>query len=654
MLERPTSRVPLLVLRHARRASLSILLLLPSLEVSSAPLPLSERGEVQVVSDRIVDETTWLGYSKEISGDRIGKFVIDLSSGRLYFFDVNVYPMHIDFVFRHLMKRVRTAEDVDAFRMNYEADKDRFILGYLTHHRKVNKWTFSFWENDEIRPDAIRLVARRLKGPFFHGNELSWRPDSPEQESLISRLGDLPIITNDVLYRAAPYQVFTKGHAVGRLRIVSPDVAPESVIFNRDEIVVLQESFPDITPVAGIISTKFSSPLSHLNLRAKSWQIPYVGWKDAMSKVREYDGRWVSLHAESRSCTVRLATEKEVNEARARVNPSRSMLVPRADLTVSELRPLDKMKFSDVTAYGAKAANLGALKARVSWVRIPPGFGIPFLYYRAHLMASGADSLIESLLRDPRFASDAAWRREALRPITDRIISERLDPTVLRNVARRVNDLLGGKGVFVRSSTNAEDLEGFSGAGLYETVPNVTGDEALERAIKRIWASVWSPKAVEARIAAGIDHRTVYGGVLIQIGMKATAAGVLVTKNLFDPEDRSGYTISATRGLGLRVVNGTTVPEQVIFDISNYGTRIISRSDEPNMLVLDEEKGGVKKVATSSGAPILTRMRALKLADVVLRFTSSIPWSRRHPLDVEWLFVGDEVWIVQVRPYVGH
>ena len=64
---------------------------------------------------------------------------------------------------------------------------------------------------------------------------------------------------------------------------------------------------------------------------------------------------------------------------------------------------------------------------------------------------------------------------------------------------KRVRLKLGGKGVFVRSSTNAEDLPGFNGAGLYDTVANVRGKAALGEAVKQVWASLWNLRAVEER-----------------------------------------------------------------------------------------------------------------------------------------------------------
>ena len=48
-----------------------------------------------------------------------------------------------------------------------------------------------------------------------------------------------------------------------------------------------------------------------------------------------------------------------------------------------------------------------------------------------------------------------------------------------RTWAEQWRSRLNSKGVFVRSSSNFEDLPNFGGAGLYTTVPNVTGENAL-------------------------------------------------------------------------------------------------------------------------------------------------------------------------------
>jgi phosphoenolpyruvate synthase/pyruvate phosphate dikinase len=283
---------------------------------------------------------------------------------------------------------------------------------------------------------------------------------------------------------------------------------------------------------------------------------------------------------------------------------------------------------------------------------VPPGFGVPIHHYDAHLRAAGVDARIAALLAEPRFRRDPGYRKRALAELRAAVVAAPLDPGLARALADQAAALSGGAGagVFVRSSTNAEDLPGFNGAGLYDTVPNVVGAAALADALKQVWASVWNLRAYEEREHFAIDHRRVYGAVLVQLGIDATAAGVLVTAHPTDPSEKTTYTINAKSGLGMRVVEGKKVPESLLYDFHNRGLRILSRSDEDTMLVFDR-RGGTREVPNPHrGKPILTDARARALGGAARAITAVFPPDR--PLDLEWLFKGDELFIVQARPYV--
>ncbi|MEZ4359716.1 MAG: PEP/pyruvate-binding domain-containing protein [Kofleriaceae bacterium] len=599
----------------------------------------------------VPDEATWQAYSRTQGADQFGKFIIDVKTNDIYFIDVNLFNLHADFVLGVLLHKAWTAENIREYNRNYERDKPLFVLGYLTHHLKVDKWTFSFWEGDKIDAARIAKVRARLEDTFFIKN-LRFRPDSPAQEQVakeVARRG-IPTITNSDLYNGASYQAFNTGRAIGTLRVVPVGTPFESLTFERTDIVLLQESYPDITPVAGILATTFSTPLSHVNLRATAWKIPNAGNKKARELARGLDGKVVLFEVRDATMELRLATEAEREELRTRVIKARHVELPPADVTTQRLAMLTRMRAKDVASYGTKAANLGEIRtAALTGVNIPDGFGVPFFYYVHHLRGAGLDARVDAMLADPRFASDIAWRKTELAALRRAITDAPIDPAVLDLVYKRVRLKLGGKGVFVRSSTNAEDLPGFNGAGLYDTVPNVVGKRALGEALKTVWASLWNLRAVEERAAFGIDHRQVFSAVLVQVGVAATAAGVLVSTNLFDPSDDDGFTINAKWGLGMRVVEGQRVPEQIIFDATNDGTKILSRADDPVMLVFDEH-GGIKERKVPGGGVILTEARAKRLVAQVQAFS---PLFEEGPLDVEWVLEGETIWIVQCRPYIG-
>jgi hypothetical protein len=101
----------------------------------------------------------------------------------------------------------------------------------------------------------------------------------------------------------------------------------------------------------------------------------------------------------------------------------------------------------------------------------------------------------------------------------------------------------------------------------------------------------------------------------------------------------------------MRVVEGQKVPEQIVFDPTNDGTKIISRADDPVMLRFDEH-GGIKELPVPAGSGvILSEERAKRLSEQVEKVIGVFP--REAPLDIEWVLEGERFWIVQARPYVG-
>jgi hypothetical protein len=613
----------------------------------------AQADEARVYVKAVSDTATWDHYSRTIKSDEFGKFIIDIKSKDIYFIDVNLFKLHYDFVRTVLLDNEEyNAENVRRYNKNYDAVKPRFILGYITHHLKIDKWTFAFWEGDEIVPKDVKFVHNKLGETFFKKG-LLFRPDSPAQLKVAKKVARMGVktITNDEVYKLADYQSFNNGKAVGTLRVVVPGTPYESLLFDRNDIVLLQEAYPDISPVAGIVSTVFSTPLAHVNLRATAWGIPNAGYVKAYDEYKGLDGKVVYLDVTDTTHVLREATAQEIDDLKNKINEQRTVRLPPAVVDDPHLAMLTAIRATDVDTYGAKTANLGAIaSARLAGVNVPMGFGVPFFYYKRHMEQNGLYAAVDAVIGDEKFKTDAAWRKGQLEKLRQTILDAPMDEDVMNAIYKRVRIKLGGKGVFVRSSTNAEDLEGFNGAGLYDTVPNVRGKKNIEQAIKTVWASLWNFRAVEERSLFGIDHHQVYAGVLVQIGVNPTAAGVLITTNLYNPEDGDSYTINAKWGVGIRVVEGKKIPEQIIFDTSNDGTKIISRSDDKTMLVFDDN-GGVREVPVEHDGVILTEERAKALADVVERFVPLFP--KEYALDVEWLFEDDLVWIVQSRPYVA-
>ena len=632
------------------------------------PVPQSQR----VWQPQVNDLATWQQLSKPLRDFEFGKFVLDIKTNKIYFVDSNVFTLHADFVVDYLQKIPRTTENMRAYNQNYSTVKPQFILGYLTHYPQIKAgtqsvhnglWTFSFWEGDTITPKDIRRTYKRLQQTFKVA-PLVFRPDSSAQEKVAKQLRAYKIATinNNQIYQSQPYQAFNSGVAIGRLVIVPPTTKVENLSFNEDDIVLLQSSYPDISPVSGVITTQFSTPLSHVNLRASAWGIPNATIKNAKNALAKFDGKWVFYEVTEAGYTMREATTDELAQHAKAKTEKTKVVMPEADLSTTALLPLNQIKATDATKYGAKTANLGEMmQAKMPMsieggfgvpLNIPDGFGVPFSYYVAHIKQHKIDEKIAAILVDPKFKEDAAWRKTSLDELRQTITNAPINKEAFKKIITQWRTQLGEKGVFARSSTNAEDLKGFNGAGLYDTVPNLKDKAALEAAIKQVWASVWNLRAVEERNHFGIRHDQVYPAVLIQIAVNAAAAGVLLTTDIWGHQTGT-YTINAKWGLGMRVVEGQKVAEQILYDTSNDGTRVISRSDETTMLVVSE-KGGMSEKPVPKGEAILTEKRAKLLGAAAKRVTKI--FKNTEVLDIEWVLEikngKDVFWLVQARPYV--
>src|SRR5207302_2515955 len=267
----------------------------------------------------------------------------------------------------------------------------------------------------------------------------------------------------------------------------------DNVEIGFNEILVLDEVPVQLPPVAGIITTKPSTPLSHINLLAKGWGIPNVYIKNAQELFKQYNGWWVEFDARRDTYSIKRADLKALDEYQKRLKERLDVMKPRSDLSVTHLADLSEQRASSVVAYGAKSANLGEIiHAHLAGFAVPSGFTIPFFYYDQFLKENKLDDAIYQMLNDQKFVHDPAYRRAYLTKMRERIQQGTMNAQLRAEVLRRLHAEFPGKGVLARSPTNRDDLPNFNGAGVYSTMPNVRGAEQLREAIKLLWAALWN------------------------------------------------------------------------------------------------------------------------------------------------------------------
>lgn len=571
-------------------------------------------------------------------------FVIDRKDNNsIYYVDTKRYRFHKDFVNGTYLSLERGQE---FFQNNYLKPNRRFIMGDVAYQTPLKRWTFEFWEGDLIPAEQIKLASEIINKTFFA--PVAYKPNSNRQEEASANLGIARVLPSEIT-GAQEYMPLNIAHGLGRIHII--EKLDDHVEIGFNEILVLNEVPVSLPPVAGIITTKPSTPLSHINLLAKSWGVPNVYIKNANEIFKQYDGWWVQFDAQRDKYTIKRADNDVLREYQARLAARLDVMTPRYDLDVRRFAPLAQQRASMVTIYGAKSANLGeVMRGRVPGITVPDGFTVPLYYYDQFLKANKLDDALYEMLNDQKFVHDPAYRRQYLNQMRDKFQAAKFDDGLRREVIARWRSQLGGKGVFVRSSSNTEDLPNFNGAGLYTTVPNVKTEEQLIEAIKIVWASLWSFEAYEARERAGIDHSKAMMAVLIQEGINAESAGVIITADPFNDDNKDAIYISAKRGLGIKVVEGQKIAEQIIYHPRSQAVRVLTRSAEDSLLTFDE-KGGVKEVPITGERAVLTDELARRLARAARLIQNQVFGGK--PQDIEWAVVGGRIFIVQSRPYLS-
>lgn len=650
-----------------RRMILSLLLLFsatmyaqPSAKCAGHHLPGATRSLPRISSQTDFDKLSRVYYQGRFYALPHLMFVIDRatatangnanSNKQIYYVNSKRYSFHSEFVSANYLSLERGRE---FFKHNYLEANRRFILGTIAYQINPGKFTFEFWEGDLATDEIIREAYQAISASFFA--PIAFKPNSARQEEASAQLSDVPRLLASQINPPQNYLPINQAKAVGVLRIIDriPVQGEDEIILDRNEIVIFRESPISLTPLSGVITTQFSTPLAHVNLLTKGWGVPNAYINGAAELFKPLEGKFVYFETREDGYTLRRADTNEASEAGRKLAKRSDLLTPEADLEFKRFVELKDQRKGDAKRFGAKSANLGevtvaASKNRIAGITVPPGFAIPFFYYQQFIEENSLDEAIVEMLGNDRFNHDPVYRKQRLAEMRAKIQKGRLNAEFSRNMIEKKRTMLGEKGVFARSSTNSEDLPNFSGAGLYTSVPNLRDDQSLLEAIKTVWASLWNYEAYEARESFGINHSAVYPAVLIQEAMNADAAGVLITTNIFNREDRASVYVNAKRGLGIRVVEGRRVPEQLIFNPKTGAVRVLTRSGDDTMLSFDE-RGGVREIKIDLDRAVLTDAIVQRLARAALQIERVFGGRDQ---DIEWLIIGNRIYIVQSRPYV--
>ena len=433
-------------------------------------------------------------------------------------------------------------------------------------------WAFDLEYPDQA--DTIILqhyfdrLQRMLPPEIFA--QLHWvAQTSSQQMALASKLRSekaplaARVLTWPDLVAPGKVEGYTLGVTAGKVRKLTVGQA-DSVGLEPTDLAVLPDVPLSMPPVAGVLTAVPQTPQAHLNLLSAARGTPnaFVAGiiDDKVLDLWSKEHAWVALEVTANSVRWKQLQNSQVSTWLS-LNAPQSVSLAMANLegapaALALTGGSVALSRAWLPLIGGKAMGLMAL-ASLPGLETPPQVAvITVLGYAKHM--APLQPLIYAMLDDTEFKANklarelllegptvfagnhsgdpagmafwhewqksahsaAATQLVAAGGLTTLVREQPLDPvwwlqvdTFLKQRFRRLDH---HQALRLRSSSTAEDIDGFNGAGVYISVTGFLyadeqakkSDRALTvpRAITAVYASYWGSQAVEERILAGIDH----------------------------------------------------------------------------------------------------------------------------------------------------
>jgi hypothetical protein len=547
------------------------------------------------------------------------KFVIATNEPtRVYFADSSTYDLHYHFVTNRIAGFSNLSrEEVDR-RSQYSTNRQLYFGTVL------QPWTSLPWPlpeygiqlvgRDPIPPEKVRelfdivrsavlsppgMVASYLptfeQAPFVEANRAFFETNGIP----LRRIDDW--IQTDTCY--------SYGWALGRLVFVSATNVPAAYANGtlRPTDILLTDGVPAELPyLAGIVSLAPATPNSHVAILALSYNVPFVYIADAAMRERilSYTNREVALQL--------TGTRYDLDQSP--VGPCETLLIAldtnfdpalKAELlALKQPPPLDirgKERFGAYTSpttnltphdarfFGGKAANFGLLRRILPTNSPTPSLAISMDLWDDFMdQVRGAGTLraeISNRLSRFTYPPNIAEVKAELATIRSIIRNQtQFTGQQQQSILAALAPFATNRNIRFRSSSNVEDADYFSGAGLYDSFSGCSGDDlsgntgpsvcdpsedgprGVFRAIRRVYASFYNDNAFLERLRFNVNESEVGMGLLVHYSASddiEMANGVATVKMAVGFEGDEANLVSQVGAVSITNPDGSSSPEEV-------------------------------------------------------------------------------------------
>lgn len=323
----------------------------------------------------------------------------------------------------------------------------------------------------------------------------------------------------------------------------------------------------------------------------------------------------------------------------------------------------EKLGLGDIEQVGGKNASLGEMISNLSGagISVPPGFATTASAFKRFLDSNNLESNINEKLTELNI-DDLDTLAKVGSSIRQSILDASLPNDLKQDIKaelQKLNDKHDIVSVAVRSSATAEDLPDASFAGQQETKLNITGEEEILLAVKQVYASLYSDRAISYRVHQGYAHENVALSVGIQLMVRSDVGSSGV---MFSLDTESGFDqvvfITSAYGLGETIVQGAVNPDEFYVHKPSLKAKrpaILRRNLGAKASKMTYAEPDNNKTVETVRVDREERLKFSINDDDVNTLAQQALLIEEHykcPMDIEWAKDGltGEIFIVQARP----
>ncbi len=531
-------------------------------------------------------------WSEFLNGKVFVKYIINdfhTDQPKVYFIHSDNHNLHADFAqeigIDHLGDQVKKGQVIyhpDVISPN--GTLGSFVFNYSNGHG----------DDFEVVQRTYELLAANM---FFLENNLSYfiterNEDEYERDKDLFEASRIPILFESEVYADIDYWGLHGAEGYGLFRHMDLEEIP------GPKDIVLYDALPNSLPrVGGIMTSVTQTPLSHVNLRAIQDDIPNAFIRDplAIDSVAALLDKLIYYRVEQDRYFMREASVDEVNAWYEDIRPKEEQ-IPLLNLEYQNILPLDSISFDMNDGYGSKCANVAVMRSfGFPEGTTPDGFGIPFYFYQEFMKYNNFFEEVESIINTDGFLDDRELRDDLLNDFRKKIKDAPMPPWMLDELEDMQDSFAEGISIRCRSSTNNEDLPGFSGAGLYDSKTQHPDEGHISKSVKQVYASLWNLRAFDERDFFRVNHQIASMGILCHPNYpdeQANGVGVSTdpiynTDNTFYLNTQVGEDLITNPDFG-------TIPEEILLDresLSDNDYIVIQRSSllEGDTLIMSDD-----------------------------------------------------------------